>query len=128
MNRDKIAVQLYTVRDLTARDMLGTLRKLADLGFRAVEPAGFGNSNAGEVAATLQELGMQAPSAHVALQLWENDFDGTLADLQRLGCQYAVVPYAGEEYRTNEGVRRLIEAYLRPELARSLKAAAAAGQ
>jgi len=107
MNRDIIAVQLYTVRSLTKRDMLGTLRSLSDIGYRAVELAGYGNSDARSIAATLQELGMRTPSAHVALQLWANDFDGTLADLQLLGCDYAVVPFAGEEYRSAEGVRRL---------------------
>lgn len=109
MNRDNIAVQLYTVRSLTENDMLGTLRKLAALGYSAVELAGYGNSDAASIATTLGELGMRAPSAHVALQLWANDFDGTLADLQRLGIQYAVVPYAGDEYRSADGVRRLVD-------------------
>jgi sugar phosphate isomerase/epimerase len=109
MNRDNIAVQLYTVRSLTEGDMLGTLRNLAGVGYRAVELAGYGNSDASTIAATLEELGMRAPAAHVGLQLWANDFDGTLADLKRLGCEYAVVPYAGDEYRTAEGARRLVD-------------------
>lgn len=109
MNRDNIAVQLYTVRSLTERDMVGTLHRLAEIGYRAVELAGYGNSDAAAIAATLGELGLRAPAAHVGLQLWQNNFSGTLAELRLLGCEYAVVPFVGEEYRTSEGVHRLIE-------------------
>ena len=42
MRRDQISLHLYTVREHTARDMPGTLRRLADIGYTAVETAGFG--------------------------------------------------------------------------------------
>ena len=37
------SIQLYTLRDLTAKDMPGTLRKVADIGYKTVELAGYGN-------------------------------------------------------------------------------------
>ena len=37
MRTDQIALQLYTVREEAARDFLGTLRRVAELGYRAVE-------------------------------------------------------------------------------------------
>src|SRR5215216_4755885 len=42
MRRDQISLQLYTVREETARDMPGTLREISDIGYPAVEFAGYG--------------------------------------------------------------------------------------
>jgi len=36
----KIAIQLYSVREKTSKDFLGTLEKLADMGYEAVQFAG----------------------------------------------------------------------------------------
>ena len=38
-----IAVQLYTVRDLAAKDFPGTLKEVARIGYKSVELAGYGN-------------------------------------------------------------------------------------
>ena len=40
MRPDQIAVQLYTLRELTAKDLPGTLRAVSAAGYRAVEVAG----------------------------------------------------------------------------------------
>ena len=40
MRDDQIALQLYTVRRLAAVDLVGTLRSVAEAGYRAVELAG----------------------------------------------------------------------------------------
>ncbi|GJM68777.1 hypothetical protein HMSSN036_09930 [Paenibacillus macerans] len=37
----KVGLQLYTVRDHLERDFEGTLRKVAELGYKGVEFAGF---------------------------------------------------------------------------------------
>ena len=39
----KIAVQLYSVREYAKNDFVSTLRKIAEIGYCAVEPAGFWN-------------------------------------------------------------------------------------
>ena len=38
---EKVGLQLYTVRDEAKKDFLGTLEKVATIGYRAVEFAGF---------------------------------------------------------------------------------------
>ena len=42
MRRDQIALQLYTVREAAGQDFVGTLKRVADMGYPAVEFAGFG--------------------------------------------------------------------------------------
>jgi sugar phosphate isomerase/epimerase len=96
-----IALQLYTVREATAADFTATLRQLAAIGYRAVELAGYGSSTPAEIRATLDELGMQAVSAHVKLELLDEQPEQTLADLKTLGCQYAVVPWVSEAHRSS---------------------------
>jgi sugar phosphate isomerase/epimerase len=99
MRTDQIAVQLYTLRAETATDMLGTLHKVAALGYAAVEPAGFGNSDAQAVGATLRELGLRACAAHVALARLEDHFAEALAELHAIGCDHAVVPHLAPDQR-----------------------------
>lgn len=101
MQRNQIGLQLYTVREETARDMLGTLRRLAEMGYPAVEFAGYGGVPVPEVRAVLDECGMRAIGAHVSLNNWEQRPDETIAELKTLGCSYAVVPYLPAERRQN---------------------------
>ena len=43
-----IALQLYTVRDALAQDFEGTVRRVAEIGYAGVEPAGFPGTTARE--------------------------------------------------------------------------------
>lgn len=94
-----IAVQLYTLREVMPSDVVGTLRAVADLGYQGVEFAGLHNTPVGELRATLADLGLAACSAHVALDLFENDPDRTIATYQALGCPFLVVPWLPESRR-----------------------------
>jgi sugar phosphate isomerase/epimerase len=112
MRADQIALQLYSVRDETASDMLGTLRKLADMGFRAVELAGYGNSSAQEVRAALDDLGMRAMAAHVGMDKFETSASQTFDELKMLGVDYAVVPSIPRDRRADvAGARRIGEQF-----------------
>ena len=87
-----IAAQLYTVRDLMAKDVPGTLRAVAALGYDGVEFAGLYNTPVAELRALLDELGLQVCSSHVALKELEQDLDRAIANCQALGCPIIVVP------------------------------------
>lgn len=92
MKQGQIALQLYTVRAETAKDFLGTLRRLAALGYRALEFAGYGGVPVGELRAALDEYGLQAISAHVPYDDFATRLSEVLAELRTLGCAHAVVP------------------------------------
>jgi sugar phosphate isomerase/epimerase len=110
MKTEHIAVQLYTLRELTAKDMLGTLRQLAEIGYRAVEFAGYGDATPATIRATLDELGMRGIAAHIRLDQLEQNGNEVAEQMQALGCEYVVVPWIGEEHRGNvEQVRALAE-------------------
>jgi sugar phosphate isomerase/epimerase len=99
LDTNKIALQLYTVRENAKQDMIGTLRELAAMGYRAVEFAGYGNATVPEIQAALTELGIQTASAHVALTRLQSEAATVFDEMKALGCPYVVVPWAAEEYR-----------------------------
>jgi sugar phosphate isomerase/epimerase len=94
-----IAAQLYTLRDVMPKDVPGTLRAVAELGYNGVEFAGLHNTPAPKLRAVLDELGLKVCSAHVALDLLEGDLDRTIETYKTLGCPLLVVPWIGERLR-----------------------------
>jgi sugar phosphate isomerase/epimerase len=93
-----IALQLYTVRDHAEADFPAMLRQVATLGYTAVEFAGFGGLSASALHALLEELHLQAPSAHcIRYTTPLDEVRQTLDYLRTLGSEYAVVPWLGPQ-------------------------------
>lgn len=105
--RPLIALQLYTVRDATAQDMIGTLRRVAEMGYEGIELAGNGNATTEEITTTLRELNMQCVGSHVGIEALQNDLPGVIQSANWLGHRHVVCPYTGEEWRSEEGYRKL---------------------
>ena len=60
-------IQLYTVRDLLAKDFYGTLRQVALAGFQEVEAAGYYGRTAAQFRNAVELEGMKCVSAHHSL-------------------------------------------------------------
>ncbi len=94
-----VGLQLYTLREELGHDFIGTLKKVADIGYRAVEFAGYGDIPAREMKKLLDELGIMAASSHVGLPLGNRELlASTLAYHieynKEIGNRYLVVPWA----------------------------------
>ena len=110
MRRDQISLQLYTVREETTRDMPGTLRKISEIGYPAVEFAGYGGLAPQDLKTILDDLGLRTSGVHVPLTAWETNPETVLADMQALDCAHAVLPSVPPERREDEAsVARLAE-------------------
>jgi sugar phosphate isomerase/epimerase len=108
MRRDQISLQLYTVREETARDMPGTLRRISEIGYPAVEFAGFGGENAEDLSNILYDLGLRASGAHVPFHSWETDPGSVITDMHTLDCAHAILPMAPpDQHRDETAVARL---------------------
>ena len=107
MRHDQIALQLYTVRRLTAVDLPGTLRTVAATGYRSVELAGLPAVEPGELARLLAEAGLTAVSSHEGIDRLRAD-PGAVADrMAAIGCRRVVVPWMPpDDRRTLDDVRR----------------------
>jgi sugar phosphate isomerase/epimerase len=102
MRRDQISLQLYTVREETAHDMPGTLRRISEIGYPAVEFAGFGDLSSQDLATITGDLGLRASGAHVPLDSWETDPETVVADMHTIDCAHAILPMAPPQYRGDE--------------------------
>ena len=95
----RIAVQLYSVRNEMECDFYGTLKKIKDMGYEGVEFAGLFEYSANEVKAMLSELGLTAVSAHVPYETLLSGGDDVMNEYKTLGCKYIVIPYLIESDR-----------------------------
>src|SRR5215218_3779858 len=109
MRRDQISLQLYTVREQTARDLPGTLRKISEIGHPAVEFAGYGGLAPHDLKTILDDLGLRASGVHVPLDSWETNPETVLVDMHALGCTHAVLPSAPPDRRGEASVAKLAE-------------------
>lgn len=99
MWKDKVGLQLFSVRDELQKDFEGTLRKVKEMGYSAVEFAGLYGNAPGDVKRMCEEIGLVPLSAHVPFQEMKEDPEGVVESYKQVGCQYIVIPYLTEEYR-----------------------------
>jgi sugar phosphate isomerase/epimerase len=109
MPRNPIAIQMYTLRDQVAADIVGTLRAVAELGYGAVELHSFGGLSAADLRTQLDTLGLQVAGVHIALNRLEQQLDAALADMRALGSRYVVCPFLPPERRSAEGYHTLAQ-------------------
>lgn len=92
-----IAAQVYSVRDEAAADFGKTMQRLADMGYDGVELAGLYGKSAGEIRTCLERAGLQAISAHVPMDEFEQDLEKTVQTYREIGCKYVAIPYLDSE-------------------------------
>ncbi|MCK4283684.1 MAG: sugar phosphate isomerase/epimerase [Candidatus Brocadiae bacterium] len=67
MARIPIGLQLFSVRQQCAADLPGTLKAVAEMGYEAVEPAGYHDRSAQEWKQMLDEFGLKMCGTHTAM-------------------------------------------------------------
>jgi sugar phosphate isomerase/epimerase len=91
-----LGIQLYTLGPDAQKDLDGTLRQVAAIGYRTVELAGLYGKTPAEFRAALDRAELSAPSAHLGAkggQMTFGDDPGRLAaDLHTIGVKTAVLP------------------------------------
>jgi len=98
---DRVGIQLYTVRDLMAKNVASTLQSLAKLGYKEVEFAGYFDKNPDEIKRLLTAAGLTSPSTHISLDLIKNKLDETMDMAAEVGHEYVVLAYLGEQERSS---------------------------
>ncbi len=101
-----IGLQLYTVREAIAKDLAGTLRAIADIGYREVELAGIPAQSAAELRKLLSDCGLTAPSMHASMADLQEGLQKHLDYAKALGTEYLVCSFpwtADARFRANPG-------------------------
>lgn len=108
---DKLGVQLYTVRDLMAKDFEGTLAKVASAGYKEVEFAGYFDRKAQDVRMILDRHGLTAPSTHVDYpSLSDDKLAKLIEDSHTIGHQFMVNPWIDEQMRKEPDIWKRVAA------------------
>lgn len=101
MATNPLSLQMYTLRDLASIDYVGTLKRVKEIGYGAVEVVGVGGMSAAELRRELDAIGLIVSGAHVPIQALESQLDTVLADMQTLGAPYLICPWMPPERRSN---------------------------
>src|ERR1700712_5773783 len=88
-----VGVQLYTVRKEMLEDNVGTLKKIASLGYKEIESAGSEKGNyyglrPSEMKKITHDLGMNLRSGHVH---FDDKWQQTIDDAKEAGQEYVIV-------------------------------------
>jgi len=109
----KIAVQLYTIRDQIAKDMPGSLQKLASLGVRTVETAFWPKGIAVKQAAkAIKAAGLKVCSSHIEIPIGDHKA-ALLETAEAYNCKRMIWHGWPEDkrYSSVEGTKQLIDIY-----------------
>ena len=100
-----IAVQLYSVRFLCAKDLPGTLAGIARMGYKGVEFAGYHNRSAAELRKMLDANGLKCCGTHTDLNtLLGDNLAKTIEFNRALGNKFLIVPsLPPEKTKTRQG-------------------------
>jgi sugar phosphate isomerase/epimerase len=100
----RVGLELYSVRNAMKADPERTLAAVRAMGYDDVELLwsfdNFGRTPE-QVRTTLKQLGLKAPSAHIAPELLLGDWDKSLETARMLGHQYLIVPSLPDETKTS---------------------------
>jgi sugar phosphate isomerase/epimerase len=105
-----IGLQLYTVRAGLEADFDATLARVAGIGYREVEFAGYFGRSARQVSASLRRAGLSAPSAHVPLDAIGLEWESVIENALAIGHHYLVVASMGT-VADLDGYRRIAERF-----------------
>jgi len=101
---EKVGVQLYTVRDLMKDDFEGTIAKVAQIGYKEVEFAGYFGRTGKQVRAALDQNGLKAPSTHVQYDELDEKFPSVIETSKQIGLDYIICPWIPEELRKSPDI------------------------
>lgn len=104
IRKDQIGVQLYTVRDLMQTDFEGTIAKVAQVGYKQVEFAGYFGRTGKQVRAVLEKNGLKAPSTHVQYDELDDKFPSVIETSKEIGLEYIICPWIPEDLRKSPDI------------------------
>ncbi|MBI5383743.1 MAG: sugar phosphate isomerase/epimerase [Verrucomicrobia bacterium] len=98
-NKIPIALQLYSVRQDCAKDLVATLKAVATMGYKGVEFAGYYGREATTLRKLLDDVGLKCCGSHIGLEtLLGDSFQRTIEFNRTLGNKFLIVPGLAKKY------------------------------
>jgi len=100
-------IQMYSLRDITDKDMDKALKSVAEMGYKFVEFAGFFGHPAEEIKAMLDNYGLYCSSTHTGWGEVANNFEETVKYHKTIGNKNIIVP--GADLSNREKIDAFVE-------------------
>lgn len=91
--RDRLGIQLWSLRDQTKTDLPGALDLVKGYGLTEVETAGTGDLPAADFLKLLTQRGLKPVSAHVSYEALQQDLPGAIRTAKTLGVKFVITPW-----------------------------------
>ncbi len=112
MSRIPLTLELYSLRDDCAKDLPGTIKKVAEMGYEGVEFAGYHGFSAPELKKMLDDNGLFCSGTHTQLTTIQGDELKKTAEFNAVfNNPYLIVPHVSpDEYGGRDGAKKLSDA------------------
>jgi sugar phosphate isomerase/epimerase len=105
---ERVGLQLYTLRSEMRKNVEATLERVAAIGYKEVEFAGYFGRDPATLRSTLDALGLIAPACHLGLPDVEAGFDATAAAAKSIGHHGLIVASVpGKEFASVASIKAL---------------------
>ncbi|CAM3599865.1 sugar phosphate isomerase/epimerase [Erysipelothrix urinaevulpis] len=108
----KIALQLYSLRKEIEKDLEGTLKQVAEMGFKYVQVDGMRGNDMYEFANLLKKYELEVVGLHIKHDRFFNDLDGILEEAYVFNCKVLYDKYIEDEDQTTDGYIKTKEALI----------------
>lgn len=105
-----ISLQLYTLREASAKDFPAVLRAVADIGYGGVEFAGLHGHDPKEIKKLVDDLGLKVSSSHTGFPAPDN-FAQIAETEMALGNKHVITGFGPAQFETMDGVRESAEKF-----------------
>ena len=111
MSKPILGAQLYTARQQckTIPDITDTLKKVAEIGYTAIQISGFGPVDPKDVMKIVADTGLIVASTHTGWDRFVDDLDGVIEEHKTYKCPHPAVGGIPGEYRSAEGLKKFLD-------------------
>lgn len=106
-----LSVQLYSLREYskTKEDFIKVVKRVADIGFKGVEPAGFHDMSAKEFKKLADDLGLAIYSSHTPWARNPDESQQLIDTVGDLGLDNCVCGYGPDDFKDLDAIKRTAE-------------------
>ena len=104
-----LGVQLYSLRSYAEKDFVSVLKKVAEIGYQVVEPAGFWNLSPAEFKKIIDDLGLKILSSHSPWARKLDDVAPIVETMGILGLKNCVCGYGPDDFKDLDAIKRTAE-------------------
>ncbi|MDY6913218.1 MAG: sugar phosphate isomerase/epimerase [Planctomycetota bacterium] len=111
MSKSVLAAQLFTLRDFckTIPEIAETMKKVADIGYEAVQLSGIGPVDPQELAKVISDNGLTIAATHVEWNQFLNDLDTVIEEHKLWNCTHPAIGGLPIDYYSAEGLKRFVD-------------------